>query len=101
MRGGPAGPLGAAALPCHAHADGPPWPSNPRLVCPPPLCSLTFVFSLLLCRYGDPKTCSDKQDALFAQRFQHDCSLTFLQAALAQLATLSQVGGWVGARVRS
>lgn len=42
--------------------------------------------------YGDPKLCSEKQDAAFAQRFQKECSLTFLQASLAQLATLTQVG---------
>jgi len=40
--------------------------------------------------YGDPKLCSEKEDAAFAARFQKECSLTFLQASLAQLATLTQ-----------
>lgn len=45
------------------------------------------------CRYGDPKLCSEKEDRAFAERFQKECSLTFLQAALAQLATLTQARG--------
>jgi hypothetical protein len=50
---------------------------------------------LFLRRYGDPKLCSDRNDIAFAQRFHKECSLTFLEASLAQLATLSQVGGLV------
>ena len=42
-----------------------------------------------MCRYGDPKLCSDKNDIAFAQRFHKECSLTFLEASLAQLATLA------------
>ncbi|PSC72993.1 importin beta-like SAD2 [Micractinium conductrix] len=56
------------------------------------------IASRLFNRYGDPKLCSEKQDQLFAQRFQKECSLTFLQAALAQLAALSQ-GGYQSPRV--
>ena len=39
--------------------------------------------------YGDPKLCSDKEDAAFAARFQTECSLTFLQAALAQFKLIA------------
>jgi hypothetical protein len=53
-----------------------------------PLCS----------RYGDPKLCTEKSDKAFAERFQRDCSLTFLQATLEQLAVLAR-GGYQSPRV--
>lgn len=56
------------------------------------------IASRLFNRYGDPKLCSEKEDVAFAQRFQKECSLTFLQAALAQLAVLAQ-GGYQSPRV--
>lgn len=56
------------------------------------------IASRLFNRYGDPKLCSEKEDRAFAERFQKECSLTFLQAALAQLATLTQ-GGYQSPRV--
>eukprot|EP00887_Chlorella_sp_A99_P003658 scaffold7.g3658.t1 len=41
-------------------------------------------------RYGDPKLCTEATAAAFAQRFQRDCALPLLEAALAQLARLAQ-----------
>ena len=44
-----------------------------------------------LCRYGDPKLCKEANDVAFATRFQQECALTFLAAALQLLAGLAQV----------
>ncbi|KAL4855989.1 Importin beta-like SAD2 [Chlorella vulgaris] len=56
------------------------------------------IASRLFNRYGDPKLCTDKQDIAFAQRFQKECSLVFMEAGLAQLAVLGQ-GGYQSSRV--
>lgn len=71
-----------------------PWYHAPDRLLPPhePVLVLSPGTACTACRYGDPKLCSEKEDVAFAQRFQKECSLTFLQAALAQLAVLAQVG---------
>ena len=47
-------------------------------------------------RYGDPKLCKEASDVAFAARFQAECALSFLGAAMQLLAGLAQVGGGGG-----
>jgi hypothetical protein len=75
LRTPPTHPLTHSPIPPNTHH--PPTRPYPPVFLPP--------------RYGDPKLCTDKQDIAFAQRFQKECSLVFMEAGLAQLAVLGQV----------
>lgn len=49
-------------------------------------------------RYGDPGLCKEPNDVAFAARFQKECSLTFLGAAMQMMAGLAQ-GAYMSPRV--